>query len=195
MDVDGEKAAFEAGRPDAIKLPADFFRRSEADRRRWIYGLRGPEPHGLSGRRRLLWIMDMARDPRAIGALTEIMERDPDVGVQRAALLALRGTRDRAAIPGLLLGLRSADPACRVHGIMGLEELKAREGVDDLISLLENTQRKDFVEMRVCAARALVAIRDERALEPLRAASKRGWPRSRRTLGTLADELAAALGY
>jgi HEAT repeat protein len=179
---------------DSTRLPDDFFSRSEEERVEWIRALRGPQPEKLTVEGTLLWIFDEHGSPHAIAALTEIMEKDQSVNVQRSALGVLRRSQDRAAIPGLLIGLKSEDLASCLSAIMAFEALKAREGVPILIGLLDNTERKDFLEMREHAAQALVAIGDERALEPMRAASKRGWPWSRRRIRRYADELSTALG-
>jgi HEAT repeat protein len=181
--------------PDRFELPPGFFERSDEERRQWIWDLRGGQPTGLTAREKILWTVDSTRDPRAIPALIEILERDGSVPVQRAALLALGGTKDPAAIPGLMIGLRSDDGACCLSAILGCQDLRAREAVPDLIALLANTQRKDFRQLREHAAEALVAIRDERAIEPLRAVAKHGGLRSRRRLQRLADELASSVGY
>jgi HEAT repeat protein len=117
-----------------------------------------------------------------------VAEEDPSINVRRAALSALQRPGDRRAIPTLLAALESEDRASREHAILGLERLKAREGVPGLIAILDDTHH------RTLAARALVAIRDERALDPIRDASKSGWPRSRRILNAYAAELATAVG-
>jgi HEAT repeat protein len=82
----------------------------------------------------------------------------------RAALAGLRRANTAAPIPAFLGALQSDDRASREHAIIGLADLKAREGVPPLIALLDDRRH------RTQAAWALVSIRDERALEPLRAA-------------------------
>lgn len=181
--------------PVPTGLPPGFFERSDEERQQWIRDLKGSQPQDQTARETLLWIVDSKRDPRAVPALTEIMQRDPSIPIQRAAVAALRGTGDPAAIPGIIIGLRSGDRACCLSAILGCRQLKAREAVADLIALLNNTQRKEFRQIREHAADALVAIRDERAIQPLRAAATRGSPRSRRRLKRFADELASSLGY
>jgi HEAT repeat protein len=73
--------------------------------------------------------------------------------------------------------------------VTGLGRLQARQAVPALIGLL-NERR-----LRTHVASALLAIRDERALEPLRRAAGRGWPRSRRILAKHAQMLEDRLGY
>jgi hypothetical protein len=128
-------------------------------------------------------------DPNVVSALTTVLEFDDDVSVRRAALHGLMRSDDPAAIPGLLVGLSSDDFASRFHAVHGLQKLRAREAVPGLILLLN--QRR----IRIKVAEALVAIRDEQALEPLRAAARRGWPRSRRKLREAVQQLEGALGY
>jgi HEAT repeat protein len=127
-------------------------------------------------------------DPAVIAALTLVAERDPDVAVKRSAFSGLARIPDPTAIPGLLPGLRSSDRATRAHAIKGLCKLRARAAVPDLVALLDDWYSA------VLAARALVAIRDETALEPLRLASGGGWPWRRRQLRRYADELEEAVG-
>jgi HEAT repeat protein len=128
-------------------------------------------------------------DPNVVNALTTVLEIDDDVSVRRAALHGLTRSEDAAAVPGLLGGLAFDDYACRFHAIHGLQQLRAREAVPGLIVLLDDRR------LRKKAAEALVAIRDERGLEPLRAAARHGSPRSRRKLAEAVKQLEAALGF
>jgi HEAT repeat protein len=104
-------------------------------------------------------------DPAVIPHLGPLLEADPDPGVRRSAAYGLRRTGDTAAIPPLLNGLADADKATRIHSIIGLGELKAREALEPLTGLLD-----DGVYAGT-AAKALGQIGDERALGPLRIAA------------------------
>ena len=173
----------------SYRLPDDFFAWPVKERRELVYRLAGRRK-GQPG------LMDEIRqtfsggDPSFIPTLTAVVERDADVGVLRAALRGLTRCEDPAAIPGLMRGLASDDFACCWHSIHGLQaRLGARDAAPGLIELLGRRR------LRTKAAEALVTIRDERALQPLRVASKHGWPRSRRLLREHAETLAKALGY
>ena len=183
------KRQMASGGAGSYELPDDFFSRSEEER--WLvvhaWGRPAPDPRSSAFRLALAGPFN-ARDPRAVPGLMRVAEEDPSIKVRRAALMGLQRSEDRRTIPVLLNALRSEDPASREHAILGLETLNAREGVPGLISILDDPRQ------RTLAARALVTIRDERGLEPIRAASKRGWPRSRRVLRALAAELATAVG-
>jgi HEAT repeat protein len=172
---------------DSFELPKGFFLRTEEKRKLFAMQI-GNQWDDLDLRPGLLRPFSDV-DPRAIPALTTVAEEDPLVSIRRTALSALRRTRDPAAIPALLNALKSDDPASRAQGIKGLEALKAREAVPALVALLDS--KKD----RTHAAEALVAIRDERALEPIRDAANRGWPRSRRILRAHAADLAKSVGH
>ena len=128
-------------------------------------------------------------DHAAILALTEVIERDVDRYIRRAALQGLGRISDEAAIPGLLLGLRESDRRGRLLAASALGRLKAREAVPELIGLLDDRY------CRAAATEALATIRDERALQPLREAVSRA-PRWRRPgIRRIVVELEAALGY
>jgi HEAT repeat protein len=128
-------------------------------------------------------------DPAGARALTDIVLRDPDVRVQRTGLFELSRIPDPVVLPAMLIGLTSSDRACRLHAILALRRLRAREAVPTLIPLLMDRRS------RVDVARTLVAIRDERALEPLKAALARSpwWQRHR--LRRCVSALAGLLGY
>jgi HEAT repeat protein len=171
-----------------LVLPPDFFERSKKARVRYAMALAQRTPGAKTN-------MDAIRnwhqggDPRLIGVLIEIVERDPEVDVQRAAFQGLSRIPDPAAIPGLLPGLRSSDRRSRYFAVCGLGRLRAREAVPGLLPLLHDRYTRAEV------AAALVAIRDERALEPLRGAATSGWPRTRRRLRRCIASLESDLGY
>jgi HEAT repeat protein len=111
-------------------------------------------------------------DPAIIPLLAPLLEEDPDRSVRRTAAYGLRRTGDRSAIQPLIRALSDSDKATRIHAALGLGDLQAREAIEPLSELLDD---------RGCAepaARALVEIGDERALEPLKRAASSA--RSRR---------------
>jgi HEAT repeat protein len=126
-------------------------------------------------------------DPDVTPILLVVAEDDPDRVVKRHALFGLSRVSDRAAVPALRAGLRSRDRASRGHAIKGLEKLRSREAVPDLVNLLGDQYAG------VMAADALVSIRDETALAPLRAAAAKGWPWRRVALARRVHALEAAV--
>lgn len=104
-------------------------------------------------------------DPSVVPFLTPLLEKDHDRSVRRTAAYGLRRTGDQSAMPALLHALSDTDKATRIHAAMGLGDLQARAAVEPLSELLND---------RGCAkaaARALVDIGDERALDPLKGAA------------------------
>jgi HEAT repeat protein len=170
------------------QLPSHYMERSQAERRQLVSSLayrhKGP-PTLLNAIKTTF----SGGDPNVVSALTMVLDLDTDVTVRRTALRGLTRSEDPAAIPGLLRGLRFDDHACRFHAIHGLQQLRAREAVPELIGFLNDRR------LRKKVAEALVAIRDERGLEPLRVAASHGWPRSRKKLADAVRQLEAALGY
>ena len=186
--VGGAEKAEPVGTLSESALPPGFFELTAEEREsRTLEMVRAPA-QGMALREAIRdWYTN--GDPQMVRAFTEIIERDSDVRVRRTAFAGLAHIPDRAAVPGLLRGLQSTDRASRYHAIAGLERLRAREAVPGLLSLLDDRR----VRLRV--ARALVVIRDERALEPLRAAARHGWPRTRARLQAHVHELETSLGY
>jgi HEAT repeat protein len=127
-------------------------------------------------------------DPAMIRRLTAVAELDPDEAAKRNAVCGLSRMSDEAATPGLLIGLGTSDRATRRWAITGLEKLRARDAVPELVRLLND------LHLRHVAAAALVAIRDERGLPPLRAAARRGWPLTRRRMRRRVRALEQGLG-
>jgi HEAT repeat protein len=106
-----------------------------------------------------------ATDPAIVPILAPVLERDPDSSVRRSAAYGLRRTSDESVVQPLLRALSDTDKATRIHAAMGLGDLRSRAAVEPLSELLHD---------RACAgaaARALVEIGDECALEPLRGAA------------------------
>jgi HEAT repeat protein len=167
------------------QLSAEFFAGPPAVRRREVSRLanrRVDDAHGLDAVRDML----DGGDPGVIAALVWVVGHDDDAGVVRSALFGLSRMSDYAAVPGLLLGLDSTDRASRMHAVKGLGKLRARAAVPDLIPLLDDSY------LRMNVAEALVAIRDDRAVEPLRLAAASGPPWRRRRLRQCADLLELA---
>jgi HEAT repeat protein len=82
------------------------------------------------------------------------------------------------------------DKATRIHAIIGLGELRSREAVEPLLELLDDPSCAGS------AAKALVDIGDERALDPLRsAATSTRSARRQRTLRQAATELETRTGH
>jgi HEAT repeat protein len=106
-----------------------------------------------------------AVDPGVIPHLGPLLEEDPDPVVRRWAAFGLRRTSDLRALKPLLCGLSDSDSATRSHAILSLGELKAREGVEPLIALLDDDRHGPL------AAKALAEIRDERAVPYLQLAA------------------------
>ena len=127
-------------------------------------------------------------DPAALPALTTVFELDPDKAVKRAAACGLANIPDTAVAPVLLSVLAATDRATRAHAILALGRLQARDAVPALLPLLDDHYA------RIVAADALVAIGDERALEPLKQAAARGPGWRRRRLRERVRKLEAALG-
>jgi HEAT repeat protein len=90
--------------------------------------------------------------------------RDPSLAVQEEAALALEGLHDLRAVPALLEALQINVPLgdanrAIAHAIVTL----AHDQVEPLMAVLRNTKRLAWEE----AARALGALHDPRAVDPL----------------------------
>lgn len=169
------------------QLPPDYMQLGTSRRLAIVKRLmdRGERPESLLGRMTTTF---SGGDPAVVSALTAVLELENDATIRKMALQGLTRSEDPAAIPGLLRGLESDNHASRWIAIHGLEQLRTSEAVPGLISLLGDRRS------RTKAAKALVAIGDERGLEPLRAAADSGSPISRGKLRRYAGELEAALG-
>jgi hypothetical protein len=174
--------------PQLVELPPDFFKKPADERVRHVNALvRRPCADKTLLETMRNWYT--GGNANAVHALTAVVMGDPDVDVRRAALSALGRIPDLVVVPAMLRGLESQDRASRMHAILAFGRLRARESVPSLVALLDD--RRSRVEV----ARTLVAIRDERALDPLRAAASRGWWWQRRRLRDCVTALEAALGY
>lgn len=171
-----------------FELPRDFFSEPRRSRIRHVDKLVARTPGHPKGME-ILRTWYQSGDVALIPTLTAVVNLDPDEDVRRSALGGLGRMPDRAAIPGLLPGLRSTDRRSRFLAVSALGRLGARESLPDLVELLGDRY------CRTAAAEALVAIRDERALEPLRHAAAQARPWRRRRLRRRVDELEAAVGY
>jgi HEAT repeat protein len=130
-----------------------------------------------------------ATDPAIVPILAPVLREDPDRAVRRAAAYGLRRTNDQSAIQPLMQALSDTDVATRIHAAMGLGDLRARDAIGSLSHLL--TDRK----CAETAARSLVEIGDERALEALRsAASSTRSKRLRRKLLEAVKDLERQVG-
>jgi HEAT repeat protein len=128
-----------------------------------------------------------AGNPAMVGALTAVLEVETNQALRRQVVFALASIDDPAAIPGLRSALSTAHRGSRGYAIDALGQLGAREAVPQLIALLDDPWS------RRRAARALVLIRDERALGPLRQASQKA-RLHRRFLASSVAELEGRLG-
>src|SRR5271165_907137 len=182
-----EDDALEPTADEAAELPAGFFHEPASARKHYVEGLTNRRERPVTGTEAWRTMFENG-DPAVIPALVAVVNLDPDPVVRRRALFGLSRMSDRAAIEGLLPGLRASDRASRAHAIKGLGRLRAREALPDLVAQLD-----DWYGC-VMAAEALVAIRDERALEPLRRAAEKGSPWRRRRLRGRAEELEGVLG-
>jgi HEAT repeat protein len=128
-------------------------------------------------------------DPSFVRAFLSVLSVEPDTANRRLAVYALSRLPDEAVTEPLLEALGSTDTATKVHAIKGLARLRARAAVPKLIELLADRS------VRFQAAQALVTIRDERALEPLRSACEASVLRARTRFRRLVRELETGLGY
>ena len=178
------------GDPEAVlNLLADENVRASISLRMTVARALASRTPGVTGWIGPLKYWSLEGDPAVIPALTKLAASDQDPRIRRRAISGLARMLDTSAVPALLLGLDADDRATRVWAIHGLRKLKARDAVPGLLRLLGDRRH------RFDAAEALVGIRDERALGPLRKASRHGSPRTRRRLGRHAAALATALGY
>jgi HEAT repeat protein len=179
-------------------LPVDFFDRDDKARREWLDSLRpAPVLDDVTDVKSAISavVNQKPADERYAATLLFLFENDPAKIVQHAAIRQLGHMESPVALRALLAALDSDDVVSVEHAILGVQRLKAREAVPKLISMLDDKRHHDGFAIRLEAAEALVAIRDERALEPMRAAAKRGWPLSRMKMRDLAEVLAKRLGY
>lgn len=110
-----------------------------------------------------------SHDPRALGALLEVLQnRDDDGQVRMSAAMALGSLGDRAAVEPLIEFVRvdmEKRTGIMAAGIGALGELKDPRAVPILLEALSN--RADDWLYREMAARALGSIGDPRAVDDL----------------------------
>jgi HEAT repeat protein len=132
-----------------------------------------------------------AADPKVIPRLTRLLDDEPHTDVRRTAVWILRSTGDAAATGPLISALEGPDTATRLHAVMGLRDLKAREALPELIGCLHDPRWS----VRCESAKALVKIRDERAVQPLRdAAATAILPWRKQRMENAAQRLSRAVG-
>ncbi|HEY7954598.1 MAG TPA: HEAT repeat domain-containing protein, partial [Polyangia bacterium] len=119
-------------------------------------------------------------DPRPIPTLVGLLG-DPDLSVRRRAAQAIAGLTDARAESALVTAARDPDREVRLIAIGELGRLRAPHAVAALTSALTCSSGAGCdVETAAAAARALGAIGDEHASEPLLSALDRPEARLRR---------------
>jgi HEAT repeat protein len=157
---------------------------SRAVRRATVWAMRGVKREGGTA------FLNARTDPRFFDVFCEFARSDPDPTVRRMAFMGLAFSDDDAAIPILLSALDDSDEAVRGWAVIGLGNLRSREAVDRLIPMICPYRRST-----VTVVDALVKMRNERAIQPLRdAASATRLPWRRRRLNNAADKLARSVG-
>ncbi len=103
-------------------------------------------------------------DPAAIAALTERLGNDESVKFRRSAAYSLYCTKDRSAVPGLLLAIQDVENGdIRQFGEWGLCEIGGDQAASGLIDILRNPMSLG----RQRAATALGIMKDREALPAL----------------------------
>jgi HEAT repeats/PBS lyase HEAT-like repeat len=174
--------------PLDLALPSGFFAEPASVRRRHADRLMGRTPSGVHGRE-LLATWHESGDPGLLHTFNLLLERDPDEEVKRSAVQGLARIPDPAVASGLLKGLALPDRKARYVATEALGRLRSREALPMLASLLADRY------CRSAAAKALVSIRDERALDPLRMAGADASLWRRRRLRRMIAVLEAEVGY
>jgi HEAT repeat protein len=190
MDYEGQPEAIPSAQDgaSAMRLPRDFFTLPARERRELVWGFTQRRSHRRPSTREAIAHMHEDGDPAAVGALSTALELDPDTLVKRHAAFGLSCIPDQTVVPALLSALTFPDRATKGHAILALGALHVREAVPALLRMLDDSYG------RIPAADALVAIADERALEPLRDAAARGSWLRRRRLRERVSALETALG-
>ncbi|NWG16536.1 MAG: HEAT repeat domain-containing protein [Chloroflexi bacterium] len=165
-------------------------------------------------RRKVIWVLWMIGDRRAVKPLINSLRRDEDIKVRAYSAWALGRLNDSRAIPPLVDALDDPSPKVRWDAAIALAKFGERA-----IELLVEALYDPRPQVRVGAANALGWIMDTRAITALtdalkdrdrevrqRAAFALGWIKDRRAveplIETLGDEddqvrmqAAAALGW
>ena len=177
-----------ADSPGTFALPPDFFTLPPKQRREIVWSLAKARSNSRDSLAETIQHSNEDGEPAAIGALTVALEADPDRLVKRHAAYGLACIPDEAVAGPLIGALPLPDRATKGHAILALGRRRVREAVPDLVPLLHDRYA------RMLAANALVAIGDERGLEPLRQAAKTHVPVRRLQLRRRVWALETALG-
>ena len=169
-------------------LPPDFVTLPPKQRREIVWSLAKARSNSRDSLAETGQHSNEDGEPAAIEALTVALEADPDRLVKRHAAYGLACIPDEAVAGPLIGALPLPDRATKGHAILALGRLRVREAVPDLVPLLHDRYA------RMLAANALVAIGDERGLEPLRQAAKTHVPVRRFQLRRRVWALETALG-
>ena len=115
-------------------------------------------------RSRIVDELGLLGDPAAAKRICDVLERDTDAPARGLAAKALGRLGNSDVIPVLLGSLEGETRANQMWIIWSLGKLKARDGVDDLVRLLYESE---IAGVRQFAAQALGEIGDQRATTPL----------------------------
>ena len=187
-ETEPEETQEQAGRAGSLTLPPDYMTLAPKERREIVWKLALKRSRHRESLDETIRHAGKDGEPAVIPALLVALEADPDTLVKRHAAYGLASIPDQAIAPALRGALPSADRATKGHAIVGLGRLRARDAVPDLARLLDDRYA------RMLVADALVEIRDEHALAPLRAAAARGSPVRRYRLRKRIAALETALG-
>ena len=174
--------------PDSFDLPRDFIQLAPKQRREIVWSLAQARSRSRDSLAETVRHSNEDGEPAAMGALTVALEVDPDRLVKRHAAYGLSRIPDEAVAGPLIGALPLPDRATKGHAILALGRLRAHEAVPDLVPLLQDRYA------RMLVANALVAIGDERGLEPLRQAATCRSPVRRYHLRRRVWALETALG-
>lgn len=173
---------------DPFALPGDFLALARKQRREIVWELAQARSRSRDSLAETIRHSNQDGEPAVIPALTTALEVDPDRLVKRHAAFGLGRIPDKAVAGPLIGALPLADRATKGHAILALGRLRVREAVPELVPLLHDRYA------RMLVANALVAIGDERGLNPLREAANCLSPVRRFHLQRRVRALEAALG-
>ena len=180
------KGLAEGGEADALMewLDTPAAREDPVVRRRIVLAMAHMKPEGGST------ILKPVLDPRFFEIFCEMAQSDSDTDVRRIAIMGLAFSEDEGAVPILLSALRDTDGSTRGWAVIGVGNFRVKEAVEPLIGLLRPWRKGTF-----SAVVALVEIRNERAIQPLREAANATWlPWRRRRLQKAAGKLERSVG-
>ena len=113
------------------------------------------EDRSVDVRRHAVESLGALRAPDAIPSLCDLVERDPAVGVQRAAITALARIGDARAVPVLVRHLEAHRDAPPLDVIWALGEI----GDPSAVAILSELRRSGDVYVSYNASKALARIR------------------------------------